>query len=116
MNIYISGPITGTTKEQRNLFYQAEEAMYQEFGVDIKVFNPMNHERFSGPEEDAWVYYMRASIKDLALCDTIVMLPGWSNSKGARIEHELARALNFRILDWVRFINEPTRETQTTGD
>jgi hypothetical protein len=42
MKWYISGPITNATREQRDLFYLAEE-MVKNLGYD--VLNPMRHER-----------------------------------------------------------------------
>jgi hypothetical protein len=41
---------------------------------------------------------MRADIKALANCNTITMLPGWSDSKGARLENYLAIMLGMEII------------------
>jgi hypothetical protein len=68
MKWYISGPITNATREQRDLFYLAEE-MVKNLGYD--VLNPMRHERPSEPlpNDERWVHYMKHSIRDLVDCD-----------------------------------------------
>lgn len=39
------------------------------------------------------------NIKQLVQCDAIVLLPGWRNSRGASIEFELARGLEFAFFE-----------------
>lgn len=41
---------------------------------------------------------MKADIKLLMDCDAIYLLKGWEDSKGARIEKELAESLGYRII------------------
>jgi hypothetical protein len=41
----------------------------------------------------AWADYMRRDIPQLCRCDTIALLPGWENSKGARLEAHIADEL-----------------------
>ena len=42
---------------------------------------------------------MRMSLKQIAECDCLYMLPGWRNSRGARIEHGLALDLGLEVVD-----------------
>ena len=57
-------------------------------------FNPAEN----GVALDApWVDHMREDIRALMLCDEIHLLPGWQNSRGARIELDLAVALGLRV-------------------
>jgi hypothetical protein len=41
---------------------------------------------------------MRADIKALANCNTIAMLPGWVDSKGARLEQHIATLLEMETI------------------
>ena len=46
-----------------------------------------------------WNGEMRMAVAQLATCDTVVMLPGWSKSKGACIEHQLAVGQGLEIVE-----------------
>jgi len=50
-------------------------------------------------DEATWTDYMRADLKLLLDCDYIYMLDGWEDSKGARIERELAENLGIEEID-----------------
>jgi hypothetical protein len=71
-------------------------AVYREAGHE--VINPAEVDAEAGDAgEHAWDFYLRRDIKILADCDHIVMLPGWINSKGARLEHHIAEELGMEI-------------------
>ena len=53
---------------------------------------------------------MRVAIPELCKCDAIYMLEGWRHSKGARLEHTIARELGMEIRD------EESEENLDTGD
>lgn len=90
--IYISGAITGTT-DFIERFAEAEDEM--RLCGYLEVFNPtklsfgddLNHEQ-----------YMELCLTALEWCDFIYMIPGWKNSKGARMEYEFARENNICVL------------------
>ena len=44
---------------------------------------------------------MRMAVRQLSTCDAVFMLPGWRNSRGACIEHQLAVGLGLEIIDGV---------------
>ena len=70
--IYISGKVTGTSDYA---------------------------DRFSAVEEKpTWVQYMKYAIAAMMQADYIYMMSGWNQSKGARLEHFLARVLNYNII------------------
>lgn len=64
---------------------------------NIPYINPLDHEGspcgVTGVSPTTWEDYMRRDIRWLLECDAILMLPQWSNSKGAIIEAQLADAL-----------------------
>lgn len=89
--IYLSGPMTGMDDFNFPAFH-AEAARLRAEGNF--VINPAEH----GEEPNLpWAEYLRKDIKLLMECDHIHLLPGWSNSKGARLEVHIALELGFVI-------------------
>ena len=90
MKIYISGPISHDPYHE-DAFTKAEEYLRH---LGYEVINPVDipEEVFDGPDRDIkrWEYFMRASIKLLMDCDQIYMIEKWEDSRGAKIEHQLA--------------------------
>ncbi|ABD58086.1 hypothetical protein Porky_110 [Mycobacterium phage Porky] len=71
-------------------------ARYRAQGYE--VINPAELDVEAGDVGDLeWHEYLRRDIKVLADCTRIVMLPGWRNSKGARLEHYIASELGFEV-------------------
>lgn len=92
---YISGPISASTPERlaanKAAFYAAARELEAKGRT---VLNPCEN----GLDDAApWVAHMRKDIIMLMGCDAIHMLPGWTDSRGARIEYDLAAALQMRI-------------------
>lgn len=91
--IYISGPISGTT-DYLDRFKEAENDFYYNH-VDIinpaEVLNTLPTYRLEYKD------LMRLCLDLLSMCDSIYMLRGWENSKGACLEHEFAIANNYKI-------------------
>lgn len=98
MRIYISGPISGMPDLNREAFANAATYLRARGNDVVSPHEIISHER---AEREAWEWadYMREDIKALMTCDAIYMLDGWERSKGARIEHMLARQLGF-VLSW----------------
>lgn len=74
---YISGPITGI-KNYQDAFFQCEMELVLQGHI---VINPLMLPEGLEPKD-----YMRMSVAMLESADTLVLLPGWKNSKGAQIE------------------------------
>ena len=89
--IYISGPITGVDNYLDN--FNAAEEYLKDLGY--QVINPA---RFNAvlPELD-YEQYMKVDFALLDLCDSIYMLDGWGDSKGANREYgyALGKGLKF---------------------
>ena len=93
--IYLSGKITGTSDYMQR-FEEAAQSLRATY-EDIEVINPALVCQ-SLPESFKHEEYMRVCLSLLGLCDAIYLLKGWENSKGARIEAEVAYSLNMDIM------------------
>lgn len=94
MKIYISGPISGIADGNRYAFEDAEAAITADGGY------PVNPHKLC-PEPVTWEQAMKIDLAELCDCDAIAMLPGWRESRGARVEHKLAKVLGLRIFPTV---------------
>ena len=82
MKIYISGKITGLTKEEYvSNFLEAEKHLT---GQGHEVANPVKF--VEGIDLNDYPKLMGKSIEELLNCDAIYMLNNWQDSKGAKTE------------------------------
>ena len=89
--IYISGKITGIEKEAFDLFENAEKKLSTNM---VEIVNPF---KLRGEHDKTWEAYMKDCIHNLVKCDEVYMLENWKDSRGAIIEHALARVLRINI-------------------
>lgn len=61
------------------------------------VENPA--ENFNGDATLSYATYMRQDITQLMTVDAIALLPGWEQSKGARLELLIANSLELEVYD-----------------
>lgn len=89
--VYIAGPMTGYAELNFPAFRNEAAALR---AACLEVINPaeINVDPTAG-----WSACMRADIAQLVTCDRIHLLPGWSRSKGASLEHHIARALGLLV-------------------
>lgn len=95
MKVYIAGPITD--HENYREAFAAATAMLR--GQGYEVISPVELDDAEAPLVRSWSDYLRRDlIALLTECDAIYMLPGWSESRGAQLEHAVARALDMRFI------------------
>jgi hypothetical protein len=93
MKVYLSGKITGLPESRaRAQFRKAQLKMLQ---IGFEVVNPLTIEH---NHDKTWESYMRTDIAAMMQCDAIYMLPGWDISRGAKLEYNLAKELNFHFI------------------
>ena len=92
--IYIAGPMTGLPELNYPAFHAAA-AKLRALGHHVE--NPAENPK---PVCGTWHGYMRMSLRQIADCDCLYMLPGWRASRGARIEHGLALDLDLEVRDF----------------
>lgn len=90
--IYLSGPMTGMPDLNFPAFNAAASAL-RSAGHDV-----VNPAEINPDSAMPWEQCMRADIKALCDCDTIAMLPGWENSKGAHLEVHVAHRLGIKVV------------------
>lgn len=100
MRVYLSGAISfgGTIADpsviaaNRQLFFDAQ-AVLEELGHD--VLNPC---KIQGLPTWTWHDWMRPSLHMLLMANAITLLEGWEQSRGARLEWEVARQLDYPVV------------------
>lgn len=90
--LYIAGPMTGLADFNRPAFRMMADRLRRK---GYRVVNPaeLPGETLNNP----WDWYMRRDLAELVKCDGIVLLPGWEQSKGARLEHHVAVTLGMTV-------------------
>lgn len=91
MKLYISGPMTGLPEFNFPAFNAAARHLRD---AGFEVVNPADG---GGDESKSWADYLRADLHLLLNCDGVADLPGWTRSKGARLENYVARSLGMPI-------------------
>lgn len=102
MTLYLSGPMTGIPEHNFPLFNAVAHKLR---AANAIVYNPAEH--FSGRTDLPRAEYMAEDFRKLlevASADTpvkgIVLLPGWTGSKGARAEVIVAHELGLQFFAW----------------
>lgn len=92
---YLSGAITNN-QNYRSQFFEAEKHLEAQ---GLKPLNPVKLGLILELEQGApsWTDYMKLDITALIQCDAIYMLQGWESSKGATLEHHIAKELGLKI-------------------
>ena len=90
--IYLAGPMSGIPDMNFPAFHRHAAELRAE-GWD--VVNPAEINLDPNAE---WTGCMRADIALLVTCSHIALLPGWQQSRGARLEEYIAFQLQLQVL------------------
>lgn len=105
MRIYIAGPMTGKPDWNYPAFFDADEWLGS---IGIEAINPAKADGETLAEAlgqagavDAptkpWTEYLRQALVQVAGADGMLLLPGWQESKGARLEVHVAKQLGMPL-------------------
>jgi hypothetical protein len=90
--IYIAGPMSNRPEWNYPAFITMAERLRAK---DRKVISP--HELHQPSSQIAWDWYLRRDLQQLVKCSSVVMLPAWGSSRGASLEHHVAKELGMTI-------------------
>lgn len=89
--VYVSGPMSGIKDYNYPAFHGAAAALRAE---GHQVLNPAEQGLVDGAD---WDVYMRFNLAQMQRCTVIALLPGWSRSRGARLEKLVADGLEMEV-------------------
>lgn len=93
MKVYISGAITNNPNA-KSQFIKAKQTIL-DLDKNYIFISPMD---LPHDHDKSWKSHMKEDITALMQCDAIYMIAGWEKSIGAKIEHDLAQGLNYKII------------------
>lgn len=90
--IYLSAPITGRDRQERENYFAEVEDWAKSNG--LAVFNPLHN----GLAPDApYTQHMKKDITELMKCDMAFFGRGWQQSRGCATEYAVASAIGLQI-------------------
>lgn len=89
--IYAAGPMSGYVDHNFPAFHFIARGL-RSVGWDV-----VNPAEFNIGMQNDWKACMVTDIKLLIECDAIFMLNGWKKSKGASLEHHIAKELGLKV-------------------
>lgn len=90
--VYIAGKVTGEPISQCTMKFGAAQKKWEQKGYE--VMNPL---ALVNDFKATWTNAMRICIVALAQASEAYFLSDWQESRGARLEHEIAKALGIPI-------------------
>lgn len=95
--IYIAGAITGISQNNIQAFRNAEEYLNQ-IVPDKKIVVPHDVVDEYGDKTE-WEHgdFMRATLKEMVTCDCAIFIPGWKESKGAKMEYDVCISVGIPV-------------------
>ena len=98
MRIYLSGKITGREKEEYTKQFARAENFYKAGGFDVVNPVTIGEAVLKNNPKAKWEDFMAEDLKALKTCTHIVLLEGWEESKGAKMEKAEAEKMGLEIM------------------
>lgn len=103
--VYLSGPMSGYENFNRPAFDEAAANLRK---AGFTVFVPGEHEEYDEAERASRTiskkkrefYMSRDLIWILEMADAVVVLPGWENSEGAKLEVAVAQQVGVPVFEY----------------
>lgn len=102
MKIYVAGPISSIPEYNFPEFFMVSDAL-RSMGHDVANPAENNGATLEEALRDApynpmtWEDYMRVDLRFVTHADALCVLPGWQNSRGARLEVKVAKELGIPL-------------------
>lgn len=100
--VYIAGPMSGLPEFNYPAFNDAEGRLL------VAGHYPLNPTRIeeenTAGEPQAWDWYMRRALKMVTDADGMALLPGWADSRGARLERQVAMQLGITVRELAEWL------------
>lgn len=93
--IYIAGKVTGLPIHTTTMKFGAAQQQLRDKYPQATILNPL---QIVNDWHCTWQQAMRKCIQAMLMADALYMLPDWQQSKGATLEHTIAKALGIDIL------------------
>lgn len=93
MRVYVSGRISGLNEDDVNSKFR--KGMNDVIEMGHEAVNPLNN---GLPKSASWGEHMVRDIEMLMSCEAIYMLHNWKESRGARIELNIAIEMGFKVI------------------
>lgn len=102
LKLYLSGPMTGLPECNYPAFAAAAQHLRNRGATVVSPHElPADCPGCANTGiEHSWAEHMRVDLAALLTCDVIVLLPGWSESKGAQLEKTVAEAVGLMVIDY----------------
>lgn len=97
MRLYLAGPMSNLPAFNFPAFHAAAKALRKK-GHDVQ--NPAELAEMVGTDRP-YGYYIRQGLISLLSCEAIVMLPGWEDSRGAKLEHVVAETIGLKVGEYM---------------
>jgi nucleoside 2-deoxyribosyltransferase len=103
VSVYLAGPMTGLPQYNFPAFLGAATTLRR---AGYEVWSPAEHDLDRGFDMDdpdaaqPLVEYMKVDLPQVMAADAVVVLPGWENSTGARLEVHTAVACGKPVLSY----------------
>ena len=98
MRAYVAGPLTyNDTATVAVRVRQADAFVAKALELEAAGHEALIPTLFDLALDTPWPVAMRECLKHLLTCDMIVMLPDWQQSRGARLEHQVAVAIGLEV-------------------
>lgn len=102
MKVYIAGPMTGYEDRNYPVFCEAAEIVKAAGDTPMNPVDAGEHNDTGEPQQ--WDWYMRHALRMVLDADLVVLLPGWEQSTGARLEHHVATSIGVPAIDFLTWV------------
>lgn len=96
--LYLSGPMSGVADNNFPAFFAAETALRE---AGYAVVNPAVSDM---APESPWEAFLRDDLRKMLGCDGVVVLPGWDQSQGARLEVYVANQVGIPVSELAELV------------